>query len=313
MTKPNVYSTGKIEGVTITEDMKAKDLVDQMRNCGFQATNVGKAVEIIKEMKKENAIVFLTFTSNMVSSGLRELFAQLIKKNFVDVIITGIGSIEEDLIKSEMPFLLGDFGLDDTELHKKGINRIGNILVPNDRYEFLEKKSQRFLEKIYERQKRTGKLISPKELIFELGKEVKDENSILYWATKNNVPIFCPAITDGAFGLQIYFFKQDHDDFGVDTTGDMKDLASIVLNAEKTGGIILGGGFAKHHAIGVNILREGFDYAVYVTTATPNDGSLSGARTNEAISWSKIKEKGNTVCVEGDVTLVFPLIMSAIL
>ena len=120
----------------------------------------------------------------------------------------------------------------------------------------------------------------------------------MYWATKNNIPIFCPGITDGALGLQVYFFKQKFPDFGIDVTGDMKKLADIVLKADKTGGIILGGGIAKHHTIGVNILREGLDYVVYITIATQYDGSLSGARSNEAKSWSKIKEEGNTITGE---------------
>ena len=151
-------------------------------------------------------------------------------------------------------------------------------------------------------------MISPSELIYELGKIVKDENSILYWASKNNIPIFCPAITDGAFGLQLYFFKQSNKDFGIDVTADMKQLGELVLNAEKTAGIILGGGFAKHHLIGVNILRGGLDYEIYVTTAGEGDGSLSGARPKEAKSWSKIKEDANNVCIEGDATIIFPLL-----
>ena len=40
-----------------------------------------------------------------------------------------------------------------------------------------------------EKQKKEGKMISPSELIYELGKTVDDENSIIYWATKNNIPI----------------------------------------------------------------------------------------------------------------------------
>ncbi len=90
-------------------------------------------------------------------------------------------------------------------------------------------------------------------------------------------------------------------------------LGDIVVNAGKTGGIILGGGIAKHHTIGVNILKEGLDYAVYVTTSAAWDGSLSGATTNEAKSWSKIKEKGNTATVYGDATIIFPLIMAKVL
>lgn len=300
----------EIKGVKLSRNMKIKELVKGMENIGFQATQLSKAVKVIEKMKKDNAVVFLSFTSNMVSSGLREIIAQLVKEKFVDVIVTGAGSIEEDLIKTKKPFLLGSFDADDNELDKKGINRIGNIFVPDDRYTFLEDKLAPFFEKLHKKQSKNKKLISPQELIFELGKEIEDDNSILYWATKNNIPIYCPGITDGALGLQIYFFKQKFPEFGVDATADMKNLAKKVLEADKTGAIILGGGIAKHYTIGVNILREGLDYAVYVSTGTEYDGSLSGARPKEAVSWSKIDGEGNYVFVNGDATIIFPLVIS---
>lgn len=296
----------KIKGFRIDKSMSVKDMVEKMRFVGFQASQIPKAVDVIKRMKKDNATVMLSFTSNMVSSGLRELFAFLVKEKMVDVIITSVGSVEEDLMKTKKPFLLGDYDFSDVELHKNGINRIGNIFVPNDRYEQLEKDLQPFFARIFEKRKN---MISPCELIHELGKTIEDENSILYWATKNDIPIFCPGITDGAFGLQLYFFKQEND-FGIDVTADMNKLADLVNNAEKTGGIILGGGIAKHHLIGVNILRDGLDYAVYVSTGSELDGSLSGARPKEAKSWGKLQEKANSIFIEGDATIIFPLLLA---
>ena len=300
-------------GIKLDKKTKITDLVSGMGNIGFQATQLSKAVKTIQRMKKDKAVIFLSFTSNMVSSGLREIIAQLIKNKFVDAVITSVGSIEEDLIKTEKPFLLGSFDADDKELDKKGINRIGNIFVPDDRYTFLEDKLTPFFKRLYKKQKEDKRLISPQELIFELGKEVKDKNSILYWAAKNKIPIFCPGITDGALGLQIYFFKQKFKDFGIDITADMEKLSKKVLEADKTGAIILGGGIAKHHTIGVNILRGGLDYAVYVSTGTEYDGSLSGARPKEAISWSKINKEANHVFVNGDATIIFPLIICGFL
>ena len=273
---------------------------------GFQATNLGRAVKLIEKMKKENATVFFTFTANMVASGLRGIFAEMCRKKFVDVIITTGGSLDHDLIKSEKPYLLGDFNADDKELHEKGINRIGNILVPNDRYEFLEKKMQPIFEKLYSEKK----IVSPSEVALAIGESIKDENSFLYWCAKNKIPVYSPGITDSAIGLQTYFFKQKKKDFGIDVTADMQQLASTVLDSEKTGGIILGGGISKHHAIGVNILRGGMDYAVYVTTAPEWDGSLSGAKTKEAVSWGKIQENASHITVNGDATIVFPLMYS---
>jgi deoxyhypusine synthase len=298
----------EIRGFKYKENKTVKELVNDFSSMGFQASHIKQAVDIIKKMKKDKATVILTFTSNMVSSGLRELFAELCRLKFVDAIVTGIGSVEEDLMKTKKPFILGSFNLDDKELHQKGINRIGNILVENSHYEKLEDNLLPFFEHLLKLQKERNKMLGPCEIIYELGKRVDDENSILHWAAKNNIPIFCPAILDGAFGLQLYYFKQDYPEFGIDVTADMKAEADLILNADKTGGIILGGGFAKHHAIGMNIVRGGFDYAVYVTTSEAYDGSLSGASTSEAVSWSKIKEDANTAVVHADATIAFPLI-----
>jgi deoxyhypusine synthase len=292
--------------------MKVKDLgpggfksVEALSGCGFQATNIGVAAGIIGKMKKEGATVFLTFTSNMVASGLRGLFTELCRRKFVDAIITAGGSLDHDLIRCEKDYLLGDFVMDDARLHKKGTNRIGNILVPNECYEYLEEFIVPVFEDLYSKNKTT----CPSEMARAIGERTKSD-SFLHWCSKNKIPVFCPGITDSAIGLQAYFFKQRRKDFAIDVTKDMNALAQIPLNAKKTGGIILGGGISKHHAIGVNLLRGGFDYAVYVTTSSPWDGSLSGARTNEGISWGKIKENANHVTVDSDATIAFPLIIA---
>ncbi|MBS3068105.1 deoxyhypusine synthase [Candidatus Micrarchaeota archaeon] len=272
---------------------------------GFQATQIARAVEIIKKMKKEKAKIFLSFTSNMVASGLRGIFAELCKRKFVDVIITAGGSLDHDLIRAYKDYELGDFFMDDVQLHKKGINRLGNILVNNECYVELEKRIKPIFERLYNK----NKICAPSEIASEIGRSLNNKNSFLFWCAKNNIPVFCPGITDSAIGLQVYFFKQKYKDFGIDVTKDMQKLASIVLDAEKTGGIVLGGGISKHHTIGVNILRGGLDYAVYVTTASPWDGSLSGARTQEAISWGKLKERSRYVTVDCDATIAFPVIV----
>jgi deoxyhypusine synthase len=257
-------------------------------------------------MRKEKSTIFLTFTSNMVSSGMREIFAYLCKEKLVDVIITTVGSIEEDFIKTKNPFLLGSFDLDDKELNDKGLNRIGNILIETKSYEWLEKELMPFFKELYEEKK----IWSPVDITKKLGEKINDEKSFLYWANKNNIPIFCQAMTDGAFGLQVYNFKQDHKDFVIDETAE-ESLAEIVLTADSTAGIILGGGVAKHHCIGVNLLRGGFDYAIYINSTDPYDGSLSGAMSKEAVSWNKIKKEANHVTVKGDASIIFPLLVSA--
>ena len=52
----------------------------------------------------------------------------------VDVVVTTAGGIEEDLIKCLAATYKGDFYLSGAHLRSKGLNRIGNLLVPNENY-----------------------------------------------------------------------------------------------------------------------------------------------------------------------------------
>jgi deoxyhypusine synthase len=298
----------EIKDFRLDQALSPGRVLEQLGAMGFQASELGQALKVVEKMKAEKATLYLGFTANLVASGLRGILAELCRKKFVDVIVTTAGALEHDFIKAYAPYLKGGFDVDDVELHKKNINRIGNIFVPSKRYELFEEKFQAVLQSLY----REKKVFSPSELAKRMGEGLEDEGSFLYWSAKNEIPVFCPGITDGAIGLQSFFFKQERKDFGIDVTGDMKLLADLTLNAEKTGAIILGGGISKHHIIGANIVREGLDYAVYFSTAQEFDGSLSGARTREGKSWGKIKEEANAVTVYADATLSFPLLAAAL-
>jgi deoxyhypusine synthase len=181
--------------------------------------------------------------------------------------------------------------------------------VPQSSYgEVVEDNIQPLLEEIYKEGKREP---APYELVWEIGKRM-DESTICYWAWKNEIPVFIPGITDGAVGTQIWMFRQDHD-FEVNVWKDEDKISEIVYGSERTGGLVLGGGISKHHMIWWNQFIDGLDRLVYITTASEWDGSLSGARPREAISWGKLKEESNSVEVKGDVTVVLPLALSKIL
>lgn len=305
----------KIEGPDFDLQVGISDLVKSMKNIGFQASYLGKAVEILKKVKEDNALLFLTFTSNMTSSGLREIFAWLCKNRIPHVLITTVGSVEEDIMKTFGDFKLACTNKNDAELREEGLNRIYNILVPNHLYEKFEEFMREILEKIYERQKKLGEAsLTPSELFYEIGKNLKDEKSILYQAAKNNIPIFCPAVTDGSFGITLMMMKEQHKDFNLDIVRDMKKLYELTTeknpdgSERKTAALVLGGGVPKHHAILFNSLKGGLDYAIYITTSSPESGSLSGAPPEEAMSWGKVKSSASFTRIKGEATIIFPLL-----
>ncbi len=296
----------KVQDFTWTNEMKVSDLMSKYAHVGFQSVELARASDVFVKMKKNSAKTYLTFTSNMVTSGLRGFFAQLISLGIADVIVTTVGGIEEDIMKATgETFDIGSFATDDVELHEQGVNRVGNLLINNEAYMNFEDWINPVLDKLYAKQKRWA----VSELLREIGLVLDDENSILYQAAKKKIPIFCPAITDGAFGFHLYLYQQKHKDFIVDV---VKDFGNILFSSsydEKKAVIALGGSISKHHAILCTLLNGGASYAVYMTTAHRTSGSMSGATTNEAKSWGKVKDESDVATVVGDVTIMFPLAM----
>ncbi len=310
MRKSDEVSGAAVRGYDFNKGVNWEKIIESFGNMGFQATNLSRAIEITNEMIKEKAFIFLGYTSNMVSSGLRDIFRWLVEHNKVDVVVTTTGGIEEDIIKCLGDFKIGGFTLDGAELREKGVNRIGNVLVPNNRYIAFEEFVQPVLEELYHEQKKSGKATRASDIIYRMGEKINDEKSIYYWAWKQNVKVYCPVATDGALGDNIYFFKFKHADFVLDVAEDMKEFNDTTIGLKKSGVIILGSGVVKHSILNANMLRNGADYAVYINTAEEYDGSDAGALPSEAVSWGKIKKDARSVKVHADATIVFPLVVA---
>ena len=300
----------KIKDFLWKPGMSVEECVDSFGSLGYQAIELREAVEVVLKMKQSGAKVFLTFTSNMVTSGLRGFFAQLCKLKIPNILVTTSGSIEEDLMKAVgEEFEISNFHADDNQLHERGENRVGNLIIRNESYMKFEDKMMEYLEKIYAKKKR----ITISDLLFEIGLMLDDDNSILYQSAKNNIPIYCPGIADSSFGFQLFMFQQKHEDFIVDGIKDMGRVVTDLSFDDKKGLISLGGSISKHYAIFAALLSGGFDYAVYMTTSHSTSGSLSGATTQEAKSWGKLKDDAEAATVNGDVSITFPLMMSTAL
>ncbi|HSU73206.1 MAG TPA: deoxyhypusine synthase [Candidatus Binatia bacterium] len=303
-----------IKGYDFSKTFDLKKFIDAYAATGFQATHFAKAVELTKKMRdarKNGLRLFLGYTSNMVSSGVREAILHVVKNNQVDVIVTTAGGIEEDIIKCLKPFVLGDFRAKGAPLREQGINRIGNIFVPNDRYGAFEDFLTPILKELVAEQKKSGKICSPSEIIKILGERINNEESIYYWAAKHHIPVFCPALTDGSIGDIMFFFKYNQPELKLDILEDTFRLNNLAIDAKETGALIIGAGLVKHQICNANMFREGLKYAVYINTAMEYDGSDSGAEPEEAISWGKIGAKAEHVKVVGDATILFPLLVAA--
>lgn len=301
-----------IRDYILHEEMSVSELIEQMRGAwGFTAEKIARGVDILREMTADKGCIkFLSFPACIIATGTRGVIKEIVKRRLIDVIVTTCGTLDHDLARCWKNYYRGSFDLDDKKLHRRGINRLGNILIPNESYGLIiEEKMRELLSALWNEGVRE---ISTRELSREMGLRLCNEDSPLYWAAKNNIPVYVPGITDGAVGYQIWLFSQDHD-FRINILRDEQEINDLVFSAKRTGALIIGGGISKHHVIWWNQFKGGLDYAIYITTAVEWDGSLSGARVREAISWGKVKETAKHVTIEGDATVVLPLIIAALI
>lgn len=303
-------STSPIKDYTLKEISSFWQLIQRFgESGGFMARELAEASDVLFNMCSDiECTKFLSFTANLVATGLRGVIAEMVREGLVDVIITTGGTLDHDIARSlGGTYLKGDFAEDDRKLRTNGIHRLGNVFVPVESYgPIIEKFTRAMFEDL-----RSCEYISTRELAEEVGKRLDDENSILAQAYKKGVPVYIPGIVDSSFGTQLFIISQKRRLF-IDLLKDEKELMDVVFSAKKTGGIIIGGGISKHHLLWYNQFREGLDYAVGITTSQEYDGSLSGAKLDEAISWNKIKAHAKVALVYGDATIVLPLLLLAL-
>jgi len=301
-----------VKDYDLREGLSVGELVEQMKGAwGFTAEKIASGVDILRSMSSDKeCLKFLSFPACIVATGTRGVLKEMVRRRLVDVVVTTCGTLDHDLARSWRDYYRGSFDLDDGELRKMGVNRLGNVLVPNDSYGvIIEDKMHELLQALWEEGRRD---ISSRELCWEMGLRICREDSILHWAAKNKIPVYVPGITDGAVGYQLWLFSQDHG-LKIDVLRDEQELNDLIFDSERTGALVVGGGISKHHVIWWNQFKGGLDYAIYITTAVEWDGSLSGARVREAISWGKVKESARRVTIEGDATVILPLMIASLL
>lgn len=150
------------------------------------------------------------------------------------------------------------------------------MLVPNNNYiefeQFLLPLVRRFNRKIT----KEGFNLTPSKLIREMGKRIDNEQSIYYWCYKNDIPVFCPGITDGAVGDVFFFQTYKYEELVLDITEDLFRLNDIVRQAEFASALVLGGGFIKHFALQTGQFRGGYDSIILINNGLSYDNSDSG-------------------------------------
>ncbi|MBE8539227.1 deoxyhypusine synthase [Geoglobus acetivorans] len=287
-----------IREISISEGIRASDLIKQMKDTAYNARRLGEAAEIYREMIENNSFIFFTLAGAMIPAGMRGIIRGILEKDFTSVLVTTGANVTHEIAEAlGFRHERGSDEVDDVELSRENINRIYDVFISNEAFEGVEEFISQILSGM------DGRYTSY-ELLWEIGSHLP-KDSFLRVAYEKKIPVFAPTLHDSILGLHIYIYGRK---LVYDPIKDVEKMVDLCFQHERYGVVIVGGGVPKNFTLQAMLLAHGYDYAVQITTDSPQWGGLSGATLDEAKSWCKLKENAKSVTAYVDATIALPLI-----
>lgn len=323
--------------------------INQMSNTAYQGKKLARAAQVIEEMIKDpDCAILLGYAGSMSTAGQWTIIRWLVENRYVDAIVSTGANISEDILEAMGYNYYQDVDkFDDQVLGRKfGINRYLDVGNKEEDYEIMtEQVIGKFLKEL-KPNKPYGIHYATQELLHLFGKWLLEQKtingekgikSIVALAAKNNIPVFCPGISDSPYGDAGLTAVRDGQKLIIDCMKEYVDFMNMAtkLEGKETGVIYVGGGvpkdFIQLFAVTSSLLYDkekgvpgrkgqGFidhgsyeyfphKYAVQITTALSQDGGLSGCTIDEeTISWGKERPDGKNVQCFCDATIALPII-----
>ncbi|MGH9841179.1 MAG: deoxyhypusine synthase family protein, partial [Blastocatellia bacterium] len=313
------YLTKPTDPLQLDRDRSVPGLLDKMEKISFQGRNLALAHQLWLQMLSENAVVMMGLGGALVPAGMRRLVAYLIKNRCVDVLVATGANIFHDLHETlGRHHYIGDPRVTDAELVEEKVDRIYDTFASEEEFREANEWIGGFAAQLD-----STNPYSTREFLHLLGRELSEiatEDGILTSAFKSRVPIFCPAITDSAFGVAIGVSRVEKKNaFQFDVIQDVVEMAQIVSKSRSTGVIYFGGGTAKNFiqqsettAAMLHNTSRGHKFAVQVVTESAEYGGYSGAEFDQAQSFGRLSKNARAVTVRCDATIAMPILVTSL-
>lgn len=310
------YFVEKVKAIKVGEK-RISDLLREMGDTGFQGRKLSEVVDVWEEMisQQENLAIIMGLSGSMSTTGMWKIICWLIENRYIDILVSTPANISEDILDAiGAGYWKGSHLVDDEDLLRHKIDRFYDVFADELEYRKMEGLIAEFMKSLD-----AGKLYTTREFLYKFGGWLDKRGiyCILSAAYRHKVPVYSPALVDSGYGIASLSAGNS---LMIDMMEDFRELASA-LKDMKTGVIYIGGGVPKDFAQLVAVAREYLhgwkdsyphEYAIQITTDSPQWGGLSGCTLEEAVSWGKTSPKGKKVTCYCDATIALPFVSHAL-
>ena len=310
------YFVEKVKAIEVG-NKKISELLREMGDTGFQGRKLAEAVDVWEEMinRGDNLTIIMGLAGSMSTTGMWKIVCWLIENRYIDVLVSTGANISEDILDAMgAGYWKGSHLVDDEDLLRHKIDRFYDVFADEYEYRKMEELIAEFMRTLD-----PNKLYTSREFLYKFGKWLDGRGiyCILSAAYRHGVPVYCPALVDSGYGVASLYAGNG---LMVDMMEDFREL-SDALKDKKTGVIYVGGGVPKDFVQLAAVAREFLhgwkdiyphEYAIQITTDSPQWGGLSGCTLEEAVSWGKTSPRGKKVTCYCDATIALPFIAHAL-
>jgi len=307
-----------VEPFAVTPDLAAGEMLARMEKISFQGRNLATARRIWEKMLGDDCTIFLGMAGALSAGGMRLVVAYLLEHRYVDCLVSTGANLYHDLHETRgRHHYVGSPRENDAALQADHIDRVYDTYASEDEFVDNDEWIAAFVMTLDRRP------YTSREFLYRLGEHLWKEtgrHGILTAAYRASVPIFCPAISDSSIGMGLSQARHRDSAAGlIDVIGDIIESANLVIRHPRTASVVLGGGTPKNFINQASVQAEFYDdrvgghrYALQIVTDVPHFGGASGSSLEEAQSWGKLATDAEQVTVHADVTVVLPLLVSAL-
>lgn len=318
--KSSKFLTVPTRPIPVDRDRSVAGLLEKMEGAGFGARQMAEAHRIWIDMLDDNVTIFLCGTGNLVPSGMRRLFAYIIKNRFVDVLVMSgtvlFHDIHETLGRNHYQ---AHPSMSDEELEASDVTRVGDLLSNNEEYEEADEWIGSVINQL-----ELSRAYSVREFLHLIGRELSEiahEDGILTSAFKARVPVFCPDLvaTPLSVGINRSRFEKKTA-FMLDIAQDSIEMMQISQKTRNSGIITLGSVDGQNMVNATEMSSyithstpRGHKYAISVTTDSvplaTRTPSISGSHTDV---FGRLMKTAVTAYVPSDPSIVLPMLVTAL-
>jgi deoxyhypusine synthase len=310
------YFVEKVKAIDVG-GKKISELLREMGDTGFQGRKLAEAVDVWEEMinRGEDLTIIMGLTGSMSTTGMWKIVCWLIENRYIDILVSTGANISEDILDAMgAGYWKGSHLVDDEDLLRHKVDRFYDVFADEYEYRKMEEMIAEFMRTLD-----PNKLYTSREFLYKFGRwlDGRGIRCILSAAYRHGVPVYSPALVDSGYGVASMYADNG---LMIDMMEDFREL-SHALKDRKTGVIYIGGGVPKDFVQLVAVAREFLhgwkesqphEYAIQITTDSPQWGGLSGCTLEEAVSWGKTSPRGKKITCYCDATIALPFISHAL-